>query len=143
LEDGDLVQAGTSEVRWFLGLYPQDGRYSATGSGVIAERITAIRKSKHGRHPNMAKVMSVVPCGGDIACALLRNVSSESQLPWRLPHRYGRAGKTPEEERLALCGRPLGGHARLQSPVRFGGPTCNMQQRGFYLHNIISKSIVF
>ena len=58
-------------------MYPQDGRYGATGSGVIAERITAIRKSKHGRHPNMAKVMSVVPCGGDIACALLRSVSLE------------------------------------------------------------------
>ena len=78
-------------------MYPQDGRYSATGSGVIAERITAIRKSKLGRHPKMAKVMSVVPCGGDIACALLRNVSSEFQLPWRLPHWYRKAETTPEE----------------------------------------------
>ena len=81
----------------------------------------------------MAKVMSVVPCGGDIACALLRNVSSEClSYPGDYRTGIGGLGQLPEEERLALCGRPLGGHARLQSPVRFGGPTCNMQQRGFY-----------
>ena len=72
-------------------MYPQDGRYSATGSGVIAERITAIRKSKLGRHPKMAKVMSVVPCGGDIAWALLRNVSSEC-LSYPGDYRTGMGG---------------------------------------------------
>jgi hypothetical protein len=91
----------------------------------------------------MAEVMSVVPCGGDIAWSLLRSVSLEF-LSYPGDYRTGRgAGTTPEEERLALCGRPLGGLARLKTPREIRGSHVQHAAAWFLLYITLYPRALF